>query len=119
LTQLAVEMETNPVTLAQMSFEEFRRSIEDPASASPPTELAPALLALWHDARGDWDQAHRCAQDDRSTAGSWVHAYLHRKEGDRGNAGYWYSRAHRKMPAADVSLESEWKEITRALLKTN
>ena len=98
-----------------MSFEELQRTIASETSA--PAGLSAALEALWHDARGDWEQAHTCAQDDHSRDGSWVHAYLHRKEGDRGNAGYWYSRAGRTMPAAGVSLETEWATIARELLE--
>lgn len=97
-----------------MSFEDFRKSIE--RDAVPPPELGLALQALWHDARGDWERAHNCAQDEHGRDGSWVHAYLHRKEGDPGNAGYWYSRSGRKMPAANVTLDVEWAEIARALL---
>ena len=78
--------------------------------------MSPALQALWYDGRGDWQRAHECAQDDHSRDGSWVHAYLHRKEGDAGNAGYWYARAGRTMPAAGVTLQAEWAEIARALL---
>ena len=101
-------------TVAQMSFEDLERSIK--RDAAPRAELSPALKALWHDARGDWESAHGCAQDDHSRDGSWVHAYLHRKEGDRGNAGYWYSRAGRTLPANTVSLEDEWAAIARDLL---
>ena len=75
--------------------------------------------ALWHDARGDWDQAHEIAQSIDDREGAWVHAYLHRKEGDLSNAGYWYLRAGRQGSDAslpDVSLEAEWKEIAEALL---
>jgi hypothetical protein len=100
--------------LAQMSFEELGQSIE--RDASPPPALGPALKALWHDAKGDWTGAHNVAQDDKSADGSWVHAYLHRKEGDVGNAGYWYSRAGRKMPATGVTLEQEWADMARDLL---
>lgn len=100
--------------LPSMSFEEFQKSIA--REAQPPRELSGALQALWRDARGDWDGAHEAAQNDASRDGSWVHAYLHRKEGDVGNAGYWYARAARKMPAASVALETEWGEIARALL---
>jgi hypothetical protein len=71
---------------------------------------------LWYDAHGDWHRAHECAQEDAGKDGSWVHAYLHRKEGDQSNAGYWYARARRSMPAASVTLEAEWAEIARALL---
>ena len=97
-----------------MSFEDLQQSIErDPA---PPADLSLPLQALWHDARGDWDGAHRCAQDDHSREGSWVHAYLHRKEGDVGNAGYWYARAARELPPAKVTLAAEWADIARSLL---
>jgi hypothetical protein len=97
-----------------MSFDELQRSIaSDPV---PPGGLSLAIQALWHDARGDWEAAHGCAQEDNSRDGSWVHAYLHRKEGDASNAGYWYSRAGRRSPANDVTLEAEWGAIARALL---
>ncbi|HVW20414.1 MAG TPA: hypothetical protein VHC86_04300 [Opitutaceae bacterium] len=99
-----------------MSFrtaEELRAAAA--TSGSPPPGLSGALAALWHDARGDWGRAHECAQEDRSAAGSWVHAYLHRKEGDAGNAGYWYARAGRAAPRG-LSLEEEWSAIARELL---
>lgn len=73
------------------------------------------MQALWHDARGDWDAAHNAAQADHSREGSWVHAYLHRKEGDEGNAGYWYARAGRRAPAPGTTLVAEWEQIARAL----
>jgi len=77
----------------------------------------PTLLkALWHDARKEWDTAHDLAQEVNSRDGSWIHAYLHRKEGDRSNAQYWYNRANQKMPA--YSLEQEWEEIVLALLNS-
>lgn len=97
-----------------MTFEEFQQSIA--RDAMPPAALSLAVKALWHDARGDWDRAHACAQEEHARDGSWVHAFLHRKEGDLGNAGYWYSRAGRKMPASGVSLEAEWEQIARELL---
>jgi hypothetical protein len=79
-------------------------------------ESAPVLIrALWHDATGDWDMAHTVAQDVGTAEGSWVHAYLHRKEGDLANAGYWYRRAGK--PIATGSLEDEWREIAAALLR--
>jgi hypothetical protein len=92
----------------QMSFEEFRDS------PAPPAGGGAALRALWHDAHGDWDRAHSLAQEDTGRSGAWVHAYLHRKEGDEMNAGYWYARAAR--PAASGSLDAEWETIARALL---
>lgn len=97
-----------------MSFDEFCASLN--AAESAPVLLAPALMALWLDARGKWDLAHEAAQSDAGRNGAWVHAYLHRKEGDRANAGYWYTRAGRPMPATAVSLQTEWEQIVRALL---
>lgn len=97
-----------------MSFEELQRSVAQ--DATPPAGMSAALQALWHDGRGDWEKAHDCAQEDKSRDGSWVHAYLHRKEGDVGNAGYWYARAGKPAPAAGVTLADEWAQIARALL---
>lgn len=96
-----------------MSFEEFQTSV---AQAKFPAGLTPPLQALWHDARGDWDRAHACVQDDGSADGAWVHAYLHRKEGDAGNAGYWYARARQAAVGEGVALGDEWAQIARALL---
>jgi hypothetical protein len=84
-------------------------------NASAPPAVTPLLLALWHDARGDWEKAHTLAQDVEDASGAWVHAYLHRKEGDLANAGYWYRRAN--QPIATDSLESEWDRIAGFLLK--
>ena len=95
-----------------MTLEEFTRTIDAPA----PPPVSAALLALWHDARGDWDAAHEVAQDVKDESGAWVHAYLHRKEGDLPNASYWYHRANR--PVQSGSLESEWKQIASALLSS-
>ena len=114
MQEAALPTKERPGTLAQMSFEEFQAAVA--ASATPGAELGGALQALWHDARGDWDGAHRCAQEERSRNGSWVHAYLHRKEGDTGNAGYWYARAGRPVPGPGVTLEVEWAAIARELL---
>jgi hypothetical protein len=85
------------------------------SAAEPPADLTPALRALWRDARGDWDGAHEAAQADEGGAGDWVHAYLHRKEGDAGNAAYWYRRA--RKPICRSSLDEEWAEIAEALLR--
>jgi hypothetical protein len=90
---------------------EFRATL---SSAEPPA-AAPLLIALWHDAKGDWDAAHRVAQEVDDKAGAWVHAYLHRKEGDLGNAAYWYRRAG--QPEATDSLDEEWERIVVALLE--
>ena len=72
------------------------------------------LQALWHDGRGDWNAAHEVAQDVPDPDGAWVHAYLHRKEGDASNAAYWYHRA--SQPECRVSLDAEWEAIVRAFL---
>jgi hypothetical protein len=94
-----------------MTLDDFKNTLK---AAEPPAGLSPALTALWHDGKGDWDGAHRVAQDIDSADGSWIHAYLHRKEGDVSNAGYWYRRAGK--PAARGPLEKEWAEIVTALL---
>jgi hypothetical protein len=93
-----------------MTLEEFRSTLSTP---SPP-DIPPLLRALWHDARGDWNRAHEIAQDVDDQSGAWVHAYLHRKEGDPGNAAYWYRQAG--QPVATDSLENEWNRIATALL---
>ncbi|MEP6917764.1 MAG: hypothetical protein ABJC89_19105 [Acidobacteriota bacterium] len=95
-----------------MTLIEFTRSIGDP---EPPAGLSPALVALWHDGRGDWAAAHQVAQDVEDASGAWIHAYLHRKEGDLSNAGYWYRRAG--QPVASESLTAEWERIATALLQ--
>ena len=94
-----------------MTLDELTASLQ---SATPPAGLPQTVVALWHDARGDWDGAHRVAQDIDGADGAWIHAYLHRKEGDVANAGYWYRRAGR--PVATGSLEDEWTAIASALL---
>jgi hypothetical protein len=76
--------------------------------------MDPLLRALLLDARGDWDQAHRLVQDLESRDAAWVHAYLHRREGDLSNASYWYSRAGRNRPAS--SLDEEWEAIATDLV---
>jgi hypothetical protein len=95
-----------------MTLQEFRDSL---GNDEPPKTSTLALAGLWWDARGDWTKAHESAQQDESPSGAWVHAYLHRKEGDASNAAYWYSRAGK--PAARGPLEEEWNAIAAALLK--
>jgi len=95
-----------------MTPEDFRQSL---AATTPPDRLTHALTGLWWDAKGDWTRAHESAQQDEGPDGSWVHAYLHRKEGDQSNAAYWYSRAH-KVPCRDP-LDTEWTAIVTTLLK--
>src|SRR5262245_7128475 len=94
-----------------MTLEEFRKLL---ALKTAPEGLSPALRAMWEDANGHWDAAHTIAQDIDDQTGSWIHAYLHRKEGDLGNAGYWYRRAG--QPVAHDTLAEEWERIVRALL---
>jgi len=97
---------------AMISIEDFLK-LKDQGVI--PEDIPGLLQALLLDASGDWDSAHRIAQNDASSDGSWVHAYLHRKEGDLGNASYWYRSAGRTMP--EMSLEEEWEYIAMALLK--
>ena len=98
-----------------MDAREFRAAATQAAAdAKPPESLSPALRALWHLARDEWDAAHGAAQSDPGPDGCWVHAHLHRVEGDLANAGYWYRRAD--LPAADVPLDDEWEAIAAALL---
>ena len=97
-----------------MTFAEFKLSLQQ---AAPPPGISPVLEAMWWDGKGDWDRSHDIAQEVHSAQGSWVHAYLHRKEGDIGNAGYWYARAGKRMPS--VLLEVEWEQVVTELLKEN
>ena len=90
---------------------DFRATLADSAPASG---LKPPLAALWWAAKGDWDQAHKIVQDESDADAAWVHAYLHRAEGDLGNARYWYARAGRS-PASGRG-ETEWDAIVEALL---
>lgn len=94
-----------------MVFEKFLASLE---SETPPEKIDRELKALWWDAKGNWGKAHRIIQVMNNTTASWVHAYLHRKEGDLSNASFWYTSAGRKMP--EIALEDEWKEIVKAIL---
>jgi hypothetical protein len=94
-----------------MTLDAFISSL---SQAAPPAELNGSLQALWWDGKGNWEQAHTVAQDINTSAGSWIHAYLHRKEGDRSNAAYWYARAGKNMP--HNTLDEEWQEIVAALL---
>ena len=94
-----------------MTLDDFRLSL---SATEPPAGLTHALAGLWWDAKGDWTRAHDSAQQDEGVEGSWVHAYLHRKEGDQGNAAYWYSRAGK--PVCRESLDAEWVSIVGSLL---
>lgn len=70
---------------------------------------------MWHDGKGDWEGAHDIAQEANTPDHCWIHAYLHRKEGDDWNAGYWYNRARRPVPT--VSLDAEWANIVKTFLQ--
>jgi len=86
-------------------------------NARPAEGLAPPLVALWWAAKGDWDAAHKIVMNEDTTDAAWVHAYLHRVEGDLSNAGYWYRRAEK--PVAKDALDAEWQRIADALEQGN
>jgi len=88
----------------------FRRTL---THAVPPKAVDPALQALWWVRKGDWDKAHRIVMNEHSRETAWVHAHLHRVEGDDGNAGYWYRQARQRV--ATGALDTEWNEIVDAL----
>lgn len=94
-----------------MSIAEFEATLADPA---PPAGLAPPLEALWRAANGEWSSAHALVKDEDDGDAAWVHAYLHRSEGDTSNAAYWYRRAGRSV--ASGPLEEEWRLIAEHLL---
>jgi len=84
------------------------------SKSAPPKGVGPALAALWWAAKDDWERAHKLVMDEGGKDCAWVHAYLHRVEGDRDNAGYWYRQAGR--PVASGALESEWAAVAAELL---
>jgi hypothetical protein len=90
----------------------FQQSLKQ---TTPPEGLTPALLALWWDAKGDWDKAHGCVDGESGKDAARIHAYLHRKEGDAGNAGYWYNTAGASFYKG--SLDAEWGELAAQRLK--
>jgi hypothetical protein len=93
-----------------MTTEQFKESL---SLSDPPDVLSSYTKALWFDAKGNWKKAHTLIQDIEDDTASWIHAYLHRKEGDIGNADYWYRRAGRKRPA--ITLQEEWEDIVTTL----
>jgi hypothetical protein len=94
-----------------MTLDQLRASLQQ---LSPPAEFPALLTALWWEAKGDWNQAHEIAQAQETPDGAWVHAYLHRKEGDASNAGYWYRQA--RQPLCKLPLNAEWDQIASVLL---
>ncbi|PKV66456.1 hypothetical protein [Pontibacter ramchanderi] len=95
-----------------MNLPTFKASL---AVDAPPPKASVYLQALWHEAKGDWDKAHVLIQDLPDKTAAWIHAYLHRQEGDNWNADYWYSRAGKKRP--NTSLEDEWESLVTTLLQ--
>src|SRR6266540_3160861 len=102
-----------------MTFDEFKKTL---TSSKPLDNLSAYLQSLWYDAKDDWNNAHSIIQDiedlpagRQGRTAAWIHAYLHRKEGDIGNADYWYRRAGKIRPVN--SLEKEWSDIVTALLE--
>ena len=94
-----------------MNLSDFSACLEDD---QPPAGLPATLRALWFEARGDWDAAHKIVQAEDTLNAAWVHAYLHRKEGDHSNAAYWYRRAN--QPVSAQSLEDEWRSLASSFL---
>jgi hypothetical protein len=94
-----------------MDMDFFKKSI---SGNEPPSGSSVYLSALWYDAKGNWHKAHNLIQDIENKNASWIHAYLHRKEGDASNAEYWYSKAGKKKPS--VPLPQEWEQITENFL---
>ena len=92
-------------------YNDFTKTL---SHSRPPGQWPPALRALWWEVKGDWEASHDIAQDLHTPMGSWIHAYLHRQEGDKFNAGYWYRRANRKYPT--MTLAEERREIIEHLL---
>ena len=95
-----------------MQLQEFRTSLEH----ETPPQVDPMLVALWHDGKGDWEKAHHIVQESNTPMACWIHAYLHRKEGDLGNAGYWYNRAGKSTP--EIDLETEWEQLVLELINS-
>jgi hypothetical protein len=94
-----------------MNSREFRESV---SASAPPADTSPSLAALWWAQKGDWKKAHAIVMNDESVEAAWVHAYLHRVEGDLPNAGYWYRAAGK--PVEMGPLEAEWDAIVAVLL---
>ena len=95
-----------------MQFDEFINSTKEDA---PPQSLSEPLQAMWYARKGDWETAHNIARSISSELGSWIHAYLHRVEGDLSNADYWYKRAGK--PQFKGSTETEADEIINSIFK--
>jgi len=95
-------------------LKDYTHFLETLDNSSPDESWSEVLKSLWYDAKGDWEASHNIAQDIHSDLGSWIHAYLHRKEGDEWNAGYWYRRANR--PFSKLTLDEELKDLVEHVL---
>lgn len=93
-----------------MDFKTFTNSLQQ----TTPPETSVYLQALWYDANDNWKKGHDLIDKMLDKSAAWVHAYLHRKEGDIINADYWYSKAGKKRPA--VSLSEEWEQLVKTFL---
>ncbi len=96
-----------------MNFHAFNESL---SQAEPPKQLSVPLISLWYDGKGDWEKAHDLINDRTDRISAHIHAYLHRKEGDQGNARYWYRLANQKVYTG--SLEEEWEALVTTYLTT-
>ncbi len=94
-----------------MNLQSFKKSITE---TTLPIGMTIYLQSLWYDAKGNWTKSHELIQDLEDKTAAWIHAYLHRKEGDQWNADYWYRKAGKKSPSS--SLEQEWEELVTELL---
>jgi hypothetical protein len=94
-----------------MTPAEFKHSLVKP---KPPDGISPALVGLWWAGKDDWEKAHKLVMNEEDADCAWVHAYLHRVEGDLDNANYWYRQARHE--AAKGNLAAEWAAIAAALL---
>lgn len=97
-----------------LTFTQFKQSL---AEDNPPKDISVYLQALWYDAKNNWHKAHDLINDMEDNTAAWIHAYLHRKEGDISNAHYWYNRANKTMPL--LSLDTEWEDITDTIINEN
>ena len=95
-----------------MTFSQFKESL---ASHYPPAHASVYLQSLWFEYNGNWNKAHELIQDLTDKKAAWIHAYLHRKEGDIWNADYWYNKAGKERPP--ISLENEWEEMAAVLVE--
>jgi hypothetical protein len=110
---LLKERERLSILILMKAAELARSAIHD---TEPPAGLGAVGECLWYARAGKWDKAHDLCQNLPGRAGSWIHAWLHREEGDLGNAGYWYSRAGKPMPSKSMNMEDEWMAMTHELL---